>query len=355
MLTLPTAYISEKALVHNLKQVRAFAPNSRIMAMVKADAYGHGLCHVASILEKHGADALGVARLDEGIQLRQYGIQCPIVLLSGALDHDELTQALSYQLNLVIHHPEQIRLFQNNNTHVNVWLKINTGMNRLGLSLQDASTVYDEVIKMPHLKLQGIMSHFAGSEEPGGQSLLEQVKHFENLTKSWPYPKSLANSGAIVDYPQTHLDWVRPGIMLYGISPFADKIGSELGLMPVMQLVAPLIAVSWAARGDKVGYNGIYTCPENMPYGIVRIGYGDGYPRYIRHEAFVMVDNALVPVIGRVSMDLIAIDLRGHELLPLGTPVELWGPNVPVEQLAKACETSPYELVAGLTARVLHK
>lgn len=353
MLTQPCAYISRKALRHNLSVVRQLAPTSRVMAMVKANAYGHGLIDVADTLVQAGVDALAVARLLEGISLRQHGIRIPIILLSGILDTDELKLAHEHGLEIVIHHAHEIPLLLQSGLKPPIWLKINTGMNRLGLSMEEAVTAYHS-LQHEKLEIAGIMSHFAGSEESDALTLQQQTQRFETLTCDWPYPKSLANSAAIIQHPQTHLDWVRPGIMLYGISPFSDKTGRDLGLQPVMQLLAPLCSSYRAAKGERVGYNGLFTCPEDMPIGIVRIGYGDGYPRYLQHPANVMINHQTTPVIGRVSMDLIAVDLRQHDALPLGTPVELWGPNLAVETLAKAADTSPYELVAGLTARVQH-
>lgn len=362
MLTQPTAFISRDALRHNVGVIRKLAPQSRIMAMVKANAYGHGLTDVATTLAEAGVDALGVARLSEGLSLRHHGIELPIVLLSGALDSHELQQAVDNHLELVICQAEQANLLLQSERQARVWLKINTGMNRLGLSLREAPRIYEAIHQSVH-DIAGVMSHFAGSEEKDGISLNAQFEQFQALTHDWPYPKSLANSAAIMNHPQTHLDWVRPGIMLYGISPYPDRTGSELGLRPVMQLVAPLCSSYEVPCGEHIGYNGLYICPEDMPIGIVRIGYGDGYPRYLRHPASVMINGSHAQVLGRVSMDLIAIDLRNHDVLsddppgplPLGTPVECWGPHVPVERLAQAADTSPYELVAGLTARVEHK
>lgn len=361
MLTQPTAYISSQALNHNVEVVRQLAPQSRMIAMVKANAYGHGLVATAEILIKAGVDALGVARLPEGISLRQQGINLPIVLLGGILDGHELQQAVQHDLELVIYQAEQASLLLQSGLKAKIWLKINTGMNRLGLAVNEASRVYEAIRQSPH-NIIGIMSHFAGSEENDGVSLQQQLERFQRLTHDWPYSKSLANSAAIIHHPQTHLDWVRPGIMLYGISPYTDKTGHDLGLQPVMRLLAPLCTSYYVACGERIGYNGLYTCPEDMPIGIVRIGYGDGYPRYLHHPASVLINQIPSQVLGRVSMDLIAVDLRRHQLiskpdaslLPPGTVVECWGPELPVEHLATAADTSPYELVAGLTERIEH-
>ncbi len=354
MLTQPTAYISQDALRHNLAVIRKFAPQSRIMAMVKANAYGHGASDVADTLVAAGVDALAVARMQGGINLRQHGITIPIVVLCGALDISEVKLAEQYHLDLVIHQPKQVTLHLQHPKSARIWLKINTGMNRLGLKPDDALTAYQMLIAS-NIDIAGIISHFSSSEESDGIRIQQQIACFNELTHDWPYPKSLANSAAIMTYPETHMDWIRPGIMLYGISPFPDKTGTDLGLQPVMQFQAPLCAVYPVKQGEGVGYNATFICPEDMLVGIIRVGYGDGYPRYLRHSAQVMIANQPAPVIGRVSMDLLAIDLRGHTPPELGTHVTLWGPTLPIEHLAKAAETSPYELVAGLTARVEYR
>lgn len=354
MLTLPTAYLSSSALVHNISRVRAFAPQSQILAMVKANAYGHDLAQTASVFRECGIEAFGVARIDEALTLRQLGFNETIVLLGGILDREELQLACEANIDIVIHRPEQADLLIHSGLHARIWLKVNTGMNRLGLSPEETLLVYKHLIAQAHLHIVCIMTHFASAETADGSSLQAQVQQLDRLCANWQVPKSLANSAAIMQHPQTHRDIVRPGIMLYGISPFPEQTGTDLGLKPAMRLVAPLCANYLVKQGEQVGYNGLFTCPENMPIGIVRMGYGDGYPRYLRHPACVWLEGHRLPIIGRVSMDLLAIDLRPYPKAPIGAPIECWGEHLPIEVLAHAADTSPYELASGLTPRVLH-
>lgn len=348
-----TATISRGALRHNLAMVRALAPHAKVMAMVKANAYGHGLISVAEILSD--VEGLGVARLKEAILLRQAGIETPIILLEGFNELAELPLLSAYKLGTVIHHVKQVQaLEQATDLYCPyVWIKINTGMNRLGFPAKEAFSIYQRLKKIASVaEIRGVMSHFANSEDLTSDRTENQSELFHFVTNDLPLAKSLANSGAILAWPKTHLDWVRPGLMLYGVSPFPHQYGHDLNLLPVMTLTARLITISQVKKGDHVGYNGIYTCKEDMPIGIVSAGYGDGYPRYIQERMPILVQGIETEVIGRVSMDMLAVDLRPIPTAKPGDVVTLWGPHLPVERIALSAKTSPYELLAGLTGRV---
>lgn len=229
-------------------------------------------------------------------------------------------------------------------------------MHRLGFFPEEAKAFWQQLMACPWItKDIGVMSHFAKADQLEDSLTLAQHACFADLRSSMPGVTSLANSAAIIAWPQTHLDWVRPGIMLYGISPFADSVGTQLSLKPVMTLTSEIIAIRQGRRGDAIGYGGTWVCPEDMLVGVVAIGYGYGYPRYIKNGAPVLVGNTQVPLVGRVSMDMITVDLRGRPNTRIGDAVTLWGKGLPVETIAQWANTSPYELVCGLTRCVHYK
>lgn len=349
-----TAQIDLNALQHNLARVHELAPHSRVVGMVKANAYGHGLITIARALDN--VDALGVARIHEALQLRKAGIKKPIILMEGFFEAWELPIIAENHLDLVIHQMEQVQALAQVriSSPIRVWLKLNSGMHRLGLppdqfvaawqALHDNQNINPDII---------LMTHFAASDELDNDYTDKQIKLFNTVTKELPGPRSLANSAAILKWPQTHGDWVRPGIMLYGISPFTDKTGIELGLQPVMTLRSRLLSIHQQQAGDAIGYGGTFICQESMPVGLVAIGYGDGYPRYIPTTGTpVLVNDQLTQVIGRVSMDMICVDLRDIPQPKIGDTVTLWGQGLPIERIAQAANTSPYELACGVTLRV---
>lgn len=351
------AIIDSSALKHNLQHLRLYAPHSRVLAMIKANGYGHGLVPVAKALQE--ADAFGVACLEEALPLRQAQIQHPILLMEGFFSSDELQDILQFQLQPIIHHAGQItalKAFSSVSTtsaaKIKIWLKVNTGMYRLGFTPEELPGAYAALAALEAVEIQGIMSHFARADELEHPMTSEQLQIFQQLTRSFPQAKSLANSAAILGWQASHHDWVRPGIALYGVSPFADRLGLEFGLKPAMTLASELIAVQQLKKGDTVGYGGIFTCPEPMPVGVVAVGYADGYPRLSPMGTPVCVNGQPVPLIGRVSMDMLTVDLRTQPTAKVGDPVELWGPNLPVETVARVIGTVGYELLTGLSSRV---
>jgi len=350
------ALVDIDALRHNYNRVKQLAPQSKVMSMVKANAYGHGLVNIAKVLNE--SDELGVARPKEATFLRKAGIQSSIILMEGVLSEDELALCESLNLGLVIHSDYQIEMLEHNQ-HIKipyVWIKINTGMNRLGFPYEKMSQVYQQIKSLRHIQeIRGVMTHFAAADETHHDFTAKQIQCFNAVTRAIPLKKSMANSAGIMAWDDSHVDWVRPGLMLYGVSPFRDKIGADLGLKPVMHLTAKLIAINHCYKGDKVGYGGIFVCPKDMPIGVVSIGYGDGYPRYIREKMPVLVNGIETKVIGLVSMDMLTVDLSPIKNAQIGDSVTLWGTDLPVERIAKAAHTSVYELLAGLTSRIQYQ
>ncbi len=348
------ANINLTALQHNLDQIKKMAPRSRVLAMVKSNAYGHGLVPVAQALSS--ADALGVACLSEAIQLRRAGLKQPIVLMSGFSDPTMLSEIETYQLDCVIHQPEQVTWLTQRRLQYapNLWFKINTGMNRLGFLPDQVEKAYTSLLQCPWLeKPIRWMTHFANSDDMLASSNQAQLNCFKQAIKDYPGEKTAANSAAILHFPEAHFDWVRPGIMLYGISPLSDKTGSMLGLKPVMTLLAKLVSVYRIKAGERVGYGSTWEALEEMPIGVISLGYGDGYPRLAgTRNAMVNIQGVLCPLIGRVSMDLMTVDLRPCANAKTGDTVVIWGNDLPVEQTAAAVDTIGYELVCHVSSRV---
>lgn len=345
--------INPSALTHNLQRVREFAPNSKIMAMIKANAYGHGTLAVTTGLSD--ADGFGLINIDKAIELRKSGIAVKILLLQGCFNAADLNAALEYDLDIVVHNHQQIKYLQQSNSTstINIWLKCNTGMNRLGFSAKELPQALEQIQKLPSVKIECLMTHFASANTPGSAGFTKQLANFQKIHKLAPeLPISLASSAGIINFPEIHGAWVRPGIMLYGGSPLSDTSASELNLLPAMQFSTELISVYNCSAGDSVGYNEAWTCPEAMPIGLATVGYGDGYPRHLPSGTPVLVNNKLVSLIGMVSMDIIALDLRGCADAKLGDPVVLWGDNLAVDAVASLAGTISYELLSQITARV---
>lgn len=342
------------AVRHNLEQVRRYAPARKIMAVIKANAYGHGMARIARALEQ--ADGLAVARVDEGVRLRKAGCTQPITVLQGFVHNDELQQLLQHDLDSVIHSPHQIDLLQQQSAiqaRLGVWLKMDTGMNRLGFKGGDFNAAYAQLQACPVVRQPiNLISHFANADDLADDRTRRQIEQFNAATAAYPGQRSIANSAGIIGWPDSKGDWVRPGLMLYGCSPFADKTGADLGLKPVMSLHSRLIAVKNLAAGETVGYSGTWTCPADTRLGVISIGYGDGYHRHTQAGCPVLVNGKRVPLVGRVSMDMITVDLNSQAEAQPGDPVSLWGDGLPVEEIARFADTIPYTLLCGITQRV---
>lgn len=349
----PFLEIDTDALLHNFNKVRELAPNSKVLAMVKANAYGHGSVVVAETLKD--ADAFGVARVDEALQLRRAGIKQPIVLMGGLFFKEDLDLVEEFDLDILVHDFFQIEMIQNRQRpyRFRVWMKINTGLNRLGFDPEHAERAYRMLNACPNVvQPMVVMSHFVAPERQDHTITQRQALTFHELTQGWDNPKSLAKSAAIIDWPDTHLDWVRPGIMLYGMSPFANKTGQDLGLEPVMTLKTLLVRVDNRHQGDNLGYGATWSCPQDMPIGVIAMGYADGYPCFLPQGAPVLVGGVQCQIIGRVCMDLMLVDLRQAPGAKAGDEVVLWGRGLPVEKVARAAQTIPYTLTTGVTSRV---
>ncbi|MFL6576759.1 MAG: alanine racemase [Povalibacter sp.] len=351
-MSFPAATMDADALRHNLAVVRSIAPGSRVLAVIKANAYGHGIVEAARAL--HSADSFGVARIGEGLTLRAAGINGPVLLLEGVFSNEELAQASAAHFELVVHEFKQIELLElaAANARFTVWIKLNTGMNRLGFSSEQFAQALQRLKACASVGQIRLMTHLAGAEEAGGDSARHQIEKFQSLTAGVEAQRSIANSAGVIGWPEARTDWVRPGLMLYGLSPVPGRDGTQLGLRPVMTLSTQLITVRRVSRGEGVGYNAIWKAPRDSLIGIAAIGYGDGYARNVRSGAPVLVNGRPAQVAGRVSMDMTAIDVTDLPDAKVGDDVVLWGEGVPAESVAPFADTISYELVCGITQRV---
>lgn len=349
------ALIRLGALKHNLGVIRDACPDAKLMAVIKANAYGHGLLPVAENLAD--VDSLAVARLAEAKMLRDAGIRKPIVLLAGVLNDAELEAAIASGFEIVVHCREQLALLEARGAgRATVWLKFDTGMNRLGFDPAGAGALIARLRRCSAVGELRLMSHLASADERGNPVTQLQLDRFQALVAGFDGAISIANSAAAFGWPGLAANnWVRTGITLFGVSPFAGETGAELGLEPVMQFEARLIAVKALQKGALVGYQGHYTAPADSTLGIISAGYGDGYTRHFRTGTPVLINGRRVPLIGHVSMDMIAVDLGAAASDKVGDLATLWGPGLPVEEVAPWADAIPYELVCGVMNREASK
>ncbi|RLM19718.1 alanine racemase [Brenneria alni] len=347
-----TAVINRRALRHNLQRIRELAPQSRLVAVVKANAYGHGIIESAHTFCE--ADCYGVARLSEALTLRAAGITKPILLLEGFFSADDLSLVAEHQLETAIHNTEQLAALEQADLPcpVRVWMKLDTGMHRLGVLPEHAETFYQRLTQC-HNVVQpvNIMSHFCRADEPQADTTERQLACFDGFTQGKPGAQSIAASGGILLWPQAHRDQVRPGIILYGVSPLDTEDAAHFGFQPAMTFTSHLIAVREHKAGQPVGYGSIWTSKHDTRLGVVAIGYGDGYPRSAPAGTPVWVNGREVPLAGRVSMDMITVDLGPGAQDKVGDDVILWGKSLPVEKIAAYTGISAYELITRLTQR----
>jgi alanine racemase len=350
----PEAEIDSAAMRYNLDRVRDCCPTSRIWAVIKADGYGHGILRVAAMLRD--ADGHAVARIEEGMALREAGFPGPVLILEGPLDAGELDVASDAGFDIALHQEQQMRLLLGKSRlrPMRVWIKVDTGMHRLGFAPSRVSGVFERLRQCPAVAgLPKVMTHLANADDRDDPYTSQQLRRFRHLLQHLPATElSVANSAGLLGWSDSRLDWVRPGIMLYGVSPFLNETGKSQGLKPVMTLTAPLIAVNRYQAGEPVGYGGSFVCPENMPVGVIGIGYGDGYPRHAPNGTPVLLNGCRVPIVGRVSMDMLCVDLRSQPQAGIGDRATLWGKGLPVEEIAQAAGTIAYELLCGVTGRV---
>ncbi len=364
------ALINLDALRHNLARVKQAAPETKILSVIKANAYGHGVLEVAEALS--ASDAFAVARLDEALILQKYllehEIKKNIILLEGVFCAEDYQQCKAQKLIPVIHSLEQFQWLYESGCTLDYWLKIDTGMHRLGLSENDLEYLINQYQQIDADYLPAVViSHFSCADEVENPTNQTQIKQFNQqsdllacLKGVDSFQKSMANSAAILSHSDAHFDWVRPGIMLYGISPFETATPSRNGLdenlKPVMTLSSELISIKNLKKGDCIGYGASWCCPEDMTIGVIAIGYGDGYPRHAPSGTPVLINNMEVPLVGRVSMDMITVDLGALEKnqipFQMGDRAILWGKGLPIEKISQKAGTIAYELLCQITQRV---
>jgi len=351
----PAAYalVNLAAVKHNISKIRDYAPQAKIMAVIKANAYGHGLLRIAEVLQE--VDAIAVARADEGIRLRLSGFSNRIVILEGFVCKQELEDLIKYDLDVVVHSVSQVDIIAmyQGQKKVTIWLKLDTGMNRLGLKSTEFTPAYQRLLACSCVNQPFfLMTHLSSADDPHSPVTQQQVNLFKDTVKTYPGEKSIANSAGIIAWHDSLTDWVRPGVMLYGVSPFSDSVGKDFGLKPVMSLHSRLIAIKNIGAGEVVGYAGTWLSKQQTRLGVVAIGYGDGFPRCAQTGTPVLVNGKRVPLVGRVSMDMITVDLSSQMNAQAGDPVTLWGEGLAVEEIARYSDTIPYTLLCGITQRV---
>ncbi|KAA3627930.1 MAG: alanine racemase [Proteobacteria bacterium] len=346
------ALIDLAALAHNLARARQAAPGSRTMAVVKANGYGHGVERVAGALRT--ADAFAVACLDEALPLREAGFAHPINVLEGFYNTEELVQFGRHHIDATVHQPEQIEMLGRARLDhpLRVWLKIDSGMHRLGVAPETAAECWARLRACRSVGAIGLMTHLANADDRSDPMTEHQLKVFAGAVGRLQGERSIVNSAGILAWPAAVSDWIRPGIMLYGASPFAVTSATDEGLRSVMTLRTRLIAIRDVNSGDSVGYGASWRAARKSRIGVAAIGYGDGYPRHAPSGTPVLVDGKRAVLAGRVSMDMITLDLTAVPNARIGDPVVLWGEGLPVEEIALAAETIPYELFCQITPRV---
>jgi alanine racemase len=347
------AQIDLSALRHNLAVARRHAAGRRVWAVVKANAYGHGIERVLPTLA--AADGLALLDLDEAQRARSAGWRKPILLLEGLFQPADLEVVRGLNLTPVVHHAEQIAMLEARPQPIGVYVKLNTGMQRLGFAAGDLNEALSRLAAVPGLRVESLMTHFANGEGGGAEHAAdvdEQLRRFEAATVAWKGETCLANSAALLMQPQVRGDSVRPGILLYGGTPATGRAAASFDLKPAMRLQATLIAVQSLAPGDAVGYGSRWVARRATRIGIIACGYADGYPRVAPDGTPVWVDGRIVPIAGRVSMDMITVDLADAPHAGVGSPVQLWGERVPIDTVAERAGTVGYELMCALAPRV---
>ena len=379
-LTTATAIINLSALKHNLAQIKLLAPTTKVLAVLKANAYGHGLELIANALfteqdektKNHlssiSVDAIAVARIDEALALRSSGITQPIVLLEGFFNSKDLSILATHHLQTVVHNQQQLDaiLSAKLSSPLTVWLKIDTGMHRLGINPEQFSHFYQQLTDSENVQKNILlMSHLGCADNKDSTITQQQIALFDKVTQGYNNERTLANSAGICLWTNSHYQWVRPGLLLYGVSPLPteESITNTSGrtltdesdsfdVLPVMTLKSSLIAIRELDAGESVGYGGVWKSDEKTIIGVVAIGYGDGYPRHARNGTPVLVNGRRVPLIGKVSMDMITVDLGINSQDKIGDLVTLWGDNLPVAEIAHCATTIAYELLCNITRRV---
>ncbi len=352
MSSVPLVTVDAAALRNNLAVARRFSPCARVIAAVKANAYGHGLIHAARALV--GADAFGVARVEEALALRAAGISHPIVVLEGVFGASQLDAAAGHDLQLVVHSFEQIAMLEQyaGSHRFAIWLKVDTGMNRLGFRVEELEVAHSRLHACATVGTLRLLTHLASAENAGGLETKLQLDRFRALSAPLRLERSIANSAGIIAWPDAHAEWVRPGLMLYGASPFAERSAADLGLLPAMTFTTQLIAVRNVAANEAIGYNGVWRAKRRSRIAVAAVGYGDGYPRCMHAGAPALIKGREVPIVGRVSMDMTMLDATDLPDAKVGDEVTLWGKGLPAERVAPFADTIAYELFCRIAERV---
>lgn len=345
------AHVYPQRLAHNIARVRSFAPTAKVWAVIKANAYGHGIERMFTGLAK--ADGLAMLDIAEAEKVRQLGWQKPVMLLEGCFSAADLAVAQALDLTCVVHCEEQLQwlLASQGGASLAVLLKMNSGMNRLGFTAANFAQAHARLATHANVKSLGVMTHFADAD--GARGITTPLCTFTNATKGLSGPVSLANSATILRYPEAHADWVRPGIMLYGSSPFGvAQPASQFGLQATMSLHSRLIDIQTLSPGESVGYGSTFTAQHTTRIGVVACGYADGYPRHAPNGTPVLVDGVRCALAGRISMDMLTVDLTPVPQAQIGSRVELWGDDLSIDEVAHSACTIGYELMCALAARV---
>lgn len=365
-----TARVSGKNLRHNMQLIRTLAPHSKHCAVAKANAYGQGLLHLVRNL-KDLSDGFCVARIKEALSIQESGYEGKILLLEGFFGREELLKTLSRRFDTVIHNDEQLELIEQVSKEwqaeqekgfwkrkakiyfpITVWLKIDTGMHRLGVHPEQVAEFYQRLTACALVEKVNFVSHFSRADEPDCGYTEKQIATFEQATQGLAGERSISASNGILYWQQAHFDWVRPGIIMHGISPHNQPI-TDLGFKPVMKFSSSLIAVRTHKAGEPVGYGGTWIAEKETKIGVIAVGYGDGYPRNAPQGTPVFINGRKVPIVGRVSMDMMTVDLGADCEDKVGDEVELWGENLLIEEVAEAIGVINYELITKLTPRVI--
>jgi alanine racemase len=345
------ATISAGALAHNFLVAKAYAGGAKLWAVLKANAYGHGVERAARAMD--AADGYAVLDFQEAARLRSAGVDKPILMLEGIFKAGDIALLHKHRLTPVIHNAEQVEMLRLAELpgELDVYLKVNSGMNRLGFTVDNLRAAYNALRLHPQVGQITLMTHFADADGPGG--IKAQLDWFDELTRPFEAgQRSLANSAALIRFPEARGDWARPGIMLYGCSPFADRSAESLGLKPAMTLTSELIATQHLQPGERVGYGFSYEAAGELTVGVVACGYADGYPRHAPSGTPVLVNGKRTRTVGRVSMDMIVVDISDIPEAYIGTPVTLWGEGLSADEVAAAAGTLSYELLCALAPRV---
>jgi alanine racemase len=352
------AIIHLEAMQHNLARARACAPTARVWAVVKANAYGHGLERGMRGFVQ--ADGLALIETENALRLRELGWVKPILLLEGIFDAADVPLLAEHNINSAVHCIEQIKMLEYTQLYrpIDVHLKMNTGMNRLGFRPDEYSAAYKRLRAIPGIRNITLMTHFANADELQNPrlSITEQVRRFREGANGLEGQRSLSNSGGVLHQAalskELHNDWVRPGVMLYGGTPGGGVTAKEYGLLPTMTLKSEIIGIQQLRQGDTVGYGSRFEAPGPMLVGVVACGYADGYPRHAEHGTPVLVDGVKTRLVGRVSMDMMTVDLTPVANARVGSKVTLWGDGLPIDEVANSAGTIGYELMCALAPRV---